>query len=146
MKNMNVSKLLYPIAIEPGDKDHAFGVAVPDLPGCHSAGDTIEEALLNAKEAITGHLACLIDEGMVIPEKQPIEVHSGNPDFTGWMWAVVEVDDVREQHQSTRVNITLPRGLLSTIDHVASTKHMTRSGWLAEAAKRSIAQQGLSSS
>ncbi|MEO5346138.1 MAG: type II toxin-antitoxin system HicB family antitoxin [Magnetococcus sp. YQC-9] len=112
MKNHNTSKIFYPIVLEPGDNDHAFGVVIPDLPGCFSAGDTLEEALSNAK----------------------------NPDFAGWMWAVVEVEDVRAQHQSTRVNITLPRGLLSTIDHVAGKMHMTRSGWLAEAAKRSIAQ------
>ena len=37
----------YPIAIEVGDKKHAYGVVVPDLPGCFSAGDTLEEALSN---------------------------------------------------------------------------------------------------
>ncbi|MBF0261233.1 MAG: type II toxin-antitoxin system HicB family antitoxin [Magnetococcales bacterium] len=132
--------MLYPIAIEPGDDQYAYGVVVPDLPGCHSAGDTLEEALINAREAITGHLACLHDAGMDIPEKQSIEVHTTNPDFAGWLWAVVDVEDFSEQHQSMRVNITLPRGLLHTIDHVAASKHMTRSGWLAEAAKRSIAQ------
>ena len=42
----------YPIAIEPGNGDHAFGVVAPDLPGCFSAGDTLDEAIDNAKEAI----------------------------------------------------------------------------------------------
>lgn len=46
--------MLYPIAIEPGDETHAFGVIVPDIPGCFSAGDTLEEAYANAKEAIKG--------------------------------------------------------------------------------------------
>ena len=32
----------YTIAIEPGDENHTFGVIVPDLPGCYSAGDTLE--------------------------------------------------------------------------------------------------------
>ena len=41
----------YPIAIEPGAADHAFGVVVPDLPGCFSAGDTLDEAIDNAREA-----------------------------------------------------------------------------------------------
>ena len=35
----------YPIAIEPGTETTAFGVAVPDLPGCFSAGDTLDEAM-----------------------------------------------------------------------------------------------------
>ena len=41
----------YPFAIEPGDETHAFGVIVPDLPGCYSAGDTLEEAHANAVES-----------------------------------------------------------------------------------------------
>ena len=42
----------YPIAIELGDETHAYGVVVPDLPGCFSAGDTLDEAISNAKEAM----------------------------------------------------------------------------------------------
>ena len=42
----------FPIAIEPGDETTAFGVVVPDLPGCFSAGDTLEAAYANAAEAI----------------------------------------------------------------------------------------------
>jgi len=48
----------YPIAIEPGDKRHAFGVTVPDLPGCFSAGDTLDEAMA-AGESRSGFIALL---------------------------------------------------------------------------------------
>jgi predicted RNase H-like HicB family nuclease len=41
----------YPIAIEPGSETTAFGVVVPDLPGCFSAGDTLDEAFTGAEEA-----------------------------------------------------------------------------------------------
>ena len=44
----------YPIAIEPGDETSAFSVIVPDLPGCFSAGDTLDEAVTNAEEAAAG--------------------------------------------------------------------------------------------
>ncbi len=44
----------YPIAIEPGSAQAAWGVVVPDLPGYFSAGDTLEEALLNTEVAIIG--------------------------------------------------------------------------------------------
>ena len=54
----------YPIVVESADDFHAFGVVVPDLPGCFSAGDTLEEAFENAKEAIVGWLECEIDEGL----------------------------------------------------------------------------------
>lgn len=44
----------YPIAIEPGDDTHAYGVVVPDLPGYFSAGDTLEEAITNAEACNAG--------------------------------------------------------------------------------------------
>ena len=64
-----MKNLIFPIAIEPGDTHHAFGVVVPDIPGCHSAGDSLEEAYANAKEAIEAHLDTLLDEGLPIPER-----------------------------------------------------------------------------
>ena len=76
----------YPIAIEPGDAGHAYGVVVPDLPGCFSAGDTLDEAIDNAKEAIQLWL-----EGD-IPEHRTITAHQANPDFAGWAWAIVSID------------------------------------------------------
>ena len=43
-------------------KDSCFGVTVTDLPGCFSAGDTIEEALRNTEEAIQSHLEVLAED------------------------------------------------------------------------------------
>ena len=141
MKNKQVSKIFFPVAIEIGDEQYAFGVVVPDLPGCFSAGDTLEEAVVNAREAITSHMECMIDEGIDMPKKKSMEEHRINPDFSGWLWAVVEVDDLRETHQSTRVNISLPRGLLNNIDLHATTHHMSRSGFLADAERKMIYSQ-----
>ena len=137
MKNQySKSKVVFPIAIEPGDEDHAFGVVVPDLPGCFSAGDNMEEALVNVREAISLHMTGMIEEGMEFSERKPIEEHRENPDYANWIWAVVDVDDVRETHQSICVNITLPKGLLNRIDSHAMNCHMSRSGLLAEAARQ----------
>ena len=79
----------YPIAIEPGDEDHAWGVVVPDLPGCFSAADSgIDEAIENAKEAIAAWIETVMDEGGDIPAPTRIEAHRANPEFAGWIWAV----------------------------------------------------------
>ena len=59
--------MFYPIAIESGDDKHAYGVTVPDLPGCFSAGDTLDEAIASAKEAITGHIELLVELEQDIP-------------------------------------------------------------------------------
>lgn len=86
--------MLYPIAIEPGDETHAFGVIVPDIPGCFSAGDTLEEAYANAKEAIKGHLELLVEMGEEVPLPTSIDNHRKNPDFTEYdmFFGVVDVD------------------------------------------------------
>jgi len=57
----------YTIVIEQAD-DGSYSVYVPDLPGCVSCGDTIEEARAMIKEAITGHIQLLKDSGEPIPE------------------------------------------------------------------------------
>ena len=54
----------YPVAIEPGTHTEAFGVVVPDLAGCFSAGDTMDEALTNAEEAITAWIEAALDSGL----------------------------------------------------------------------------------
>ena len=82
----------YPIAIEPGDAKHAYGVVVPDLPGCFSAGDTLDEAIANAPEAIALWLEDVVERGEVAPTAKSIEAHRKNSELKGWTWAVVEVD------------------------------------------------------
>ena len=57
----------FPIAIEPGDETTAFGVVVPDLPGCFSAGDALEAAYANAAEAIELWIEAALDIGKPIP-------------------------------------------------------------------------------
>lgn len=92
MKAIRNAWMRYPIAIEPGDAEHAFGVVVPDLPGCFSAGDTLDEAIDGAKEAIELWLGTVIDDGGSAPEPRSITEHQANPEFYGWAWAEVSVE------------------------------------------------------
>jgi len=116
------------IAIEPGDNERAFGVSAPDLPGCFSAGDTLDEAIDNAREAIDLFCATLIEVGGDVPAQKLLSEHRADPDFAGW--AVVE----RCFGQAEKINITLPRLLLARIDEYARS-HESRSGFLAEAVR-----------
>ena len=63
------------IAIEPGTKRNAHGVAVPDLPGCFSAGDSIEEAFDNAAQAIELHCELLAEGGGDLPTLKAMTEH-----------------------------------------------------------------------
>lgn len=124
----------YPIAIEPGDVDTASGVVVPDLPGCFSAGDTFDEAVGNASEAIALWIETVLDDGGLVPPPGRLETHRANPDFAGRIWALVEVDPALISDKAERVNIALPARLLRRIADYARAHHETRSGFLARAA------------
>jgi predicted RNase H-like HicB family nuclease len=124
----------YPIAIEVGDKKHAYGVVVPDLPGCFSAGDTLEEALSNAQEAILLHLEGLLDDQQAFPVPSPLAGLQRKRDFKGWTWAVVDVDLSELGDKAARINITLPQRILRAVDAHAKRSGETRSGFLARAA------------
>ena len=82
----------FPIAIEPGDETTAFGVVVPDLPGCFSAGDTLEEAYANAAEAIELWVEAVLDTGGTIPAPGNLQALRREPDLAGWILDIVEVD------------------------------------------------------
>ncbi len=121
----------FPIAIEPGDDKHAFGVIVPDLPGCFSAGDTLDEAIDNAKEAIWLWLETAIDDGSAIPESRTIGEHQSNHDFSGCIWAAVSIDLSELSDKAERINITLPARVLRRIDAAAKAAGESRSGFIA---------------
>lgn len=83
----------YPIAIEPGDETQAFGVIVPDLPGCYSAGDTLEEAHANAKESAELWLEAVLEDGGSVPHASaPKALCREHPEWADWIWSTVEVD------------------------------------------------------
>lgn len=126
----------YPIVIELGDEHHAFGVVVPDLPGCFSAGDSLDEAIDNAREAIELWLETVIDDGGAVPEPRTITEHQANPEFAGWVWAVVAVDLAELSDKAERVNITLPARVLRRIDLAAKAAGESRSGFIAHMALR----------
>ena len=128
----------YPVAIETGDAKHAFGVVVPDLPGCFSAGDTLDDALTNSREAILLHLEGLLDDAQPFPAPSPIELLRKKRNYRGWTWAVVDVDAGELGDKAARINITLPQRILRAIDSHAKKQGETRSGFLARAALDAI--------
>lgn len=129
--------MLYPIAIEQGDEQHSFGVVVPDIPGCFSAGDTLDEALNSVKEAIASHLEILAQDGVDIPLAHSIDAHVKNTDYAGFIWAVVDVDVSRYLGKTEKVNVTLPSRLIHLIDDRVAhdARYKSRSGFLAAGAE-----------
>jgi predicted RNase H-like HicB family nuclease len=116
------------------DKDSDYGVTVPDLPGCFSAGSTIDEAIQEAREAIECHLEAMLQDGEAIPTSRPLEFHKKNPDFLDATFAYVEVDLNKLAGPSERINITIPKLILRRMDAFAKQASLPRSTFIANAA------------
>ncbi|MBU0668433.1 type II toxin-antitoxin system HicB family antitoxin [Patescibacteria group bacterium] len=55
-------------------EEGGFTVEVPDLPGCISEGETLEEAEKNIHEAIELYLETLDERGIPLPEREPLKM------------------------------------------------------------------------
>ena len=124
------------IALIYKDANSDYGVSFPDLPGVISAGRTLDEARAMAAEALALHLEGLAEDGEAVPEPSTLEeimAVAENKDGVA-----VLVDAPAADVKSVRVNITLPADVLGEIDKYAERKGFTRSGFLAQAAKKAM--------
>lgn len=132
------------VAIVDG-KPGTFGVVVPDLPGCTSGGATIDEALRNAVEAITLWVEDARADGEKIPKAQPAEKLRTDPEVAaalaeGGVLAYVPL--VLDAARPVKANLSLDAGLLNAIDEAAERRGLTRSAFLASAAREKIESEG----
>ena len=67
-------KMKYRVILEPDLEDGGYVVSCPGLPGCHSQGETREEALANIRDAIEGYLFSLKKRNLPLPSEEEIEV------------------------------------------------------------------------
>lgn len=130
----------YPIVIHKDEKS-GYGVTVPDLPGCFSAGDTLEEAIESAHEAIACHLEGLLMDGVAIPRTASLEAHRETEGYKDGIWALASVDVSRLSGTAKRVNITVPARVLAIIDEAAAREGQSRSALLARAALSYVEQR-----
>ena len=122
----------YPVAIETGNESQAFGVIVPDLPGCFSAGDTLDEALTVAEEAAAAWIDATLDAGGAIPAASSLDTLRESRDYAGWTFGIITLDPALLDDTIERVNITLPRRVLKRLDALARAAGESRSGYIAQ--------------
>ena len=120
--------------------DDVYGVSFPDFPGCVSVGDTVNLAIRRGCEALAFHVEGLLDDGEPIPTPRSIDAIKADPDLADWRHGAdfVLVPLLLDRGSSRRVNISLDRGLLEAIDDEAKQRRMTRSAFLATAARHEI--------
>ncbi len=117
------------------DADSDYGVEFPDLPGCFSAGSTLEEAKAMAAEALAGHVAVLQEENLPVPPPSTLDQIAGDPQRGDAVLFLIDLDP--SLLKTERVNVMIPRNLLGRIDAVAGQGN--RSRFLVEAAEERLA-------
>jgi predicted RNase H-like HicB family nuclease len=124
----------YYYALVHKDADSAFGIEFPNLPGCFSAADEIEDVLPNACEALE---LWFEDQPEVSPMRlDQIRVMVADQLAAGAF--IVAVPRIRQTGRLVRANISLDRGMLDAIDKAAAERSLTRSAFLADAARKVI--------
>jgi predicted RNase H-like HicB family nuclease len=124
----------YFYALVHKDADSAFGVTFPDLPGCFSAADQIEDVLPNACEALE---LWFEDAEFTRPRRLDEIRELAAGDLADGAF-IVAVPRIKRTGKQVRANISLDRGMLDAIDRAAAERHLTRSAFLADAARNEI--------
>jgi len=124
----------YFYALVHKDDDSAFGVTFPDLPGCFSAADRIEDVVPNACEA----LDLWFDDQRDVEPMRLDEARTACASDLEQGGFLIAVPRVTHGGKQERVNLSLDSGILAAIDKAATERSLTRSGFLAQAARNEI--------
>jgi predicted RNase H-like HicB family nuclease len=123
------------IALIRKDPDTSYGVDFPDFPGCVSGGETLDEALENAREALVLHVEGMLEDGQAVPSPSTVDAVIDDPHNRDALAVVVELPRIKGR--AVRVNITLDEHLLRKIDTVTRN----RSAFLTDAAEAELTRR-----
>jgi len=115
------------------DKNSDYGVEFPDLPGCFSAGHTLEEAQAMAAEALVGHVSVLHEMGEPVPSPSSLDQLAEDPHRGDAVMVLIDLDPALLKAE--RVNVMIPKSLLGRIDAASGGN---RSRFLVEAAEQKL--------
>ena len=122
------------------EEDGRFGVAFPDFPGCTTVATSLDEAVIKAAQALAFHVEGMAEDGPLPAPRTLAELRKDaefRRDLKGAMVALVPYEP---PSRATRVNITLDESLLTRIDSAAASLGESRSGFLATAARKRLAE------
>ena len=129
------------VAVIEKDADSAFGVWFPDVEGCFSAGDTLDEAVANAAAALRQHVEALESAGRPVPKARAVDKVMRDKDVRAAIKSgavLFAVPLLADAGRTVRINISLDKALVDQIDDAASVRGLTRSAFIAQAAREKI--------
>lgn len=120
-----------------------WGVRIPDLPGCHGAGDTAEAAISDAISAAREWAAHYTAKGAALPASRLLDeiIKDVATDLQPNEMAVM-IPVLLDNGRLVRANLSLDAALLKDIDHAAKSRGLTRSAFIASAAREKITAEG----
>ena len=133
--------MAYYIAVLVPERSGGWAVLFPDLPGCASQGETLDEAIAMATDALAGHLAVARDYGDAIPAPRSVDDIRSDKEWCGennvqWGKAMIAPILVRPPlGRPERVTISMDSNILREIDAYAEKRDLTRSAVLAAGAE-----------
>lgn len=121
--------------------DTAYGISFPDLPGCVSATASLDELLLDGKEALDLHIEGMLQDGEELPELRSLEALRADPQFADDFAdaELITLLSVDIPGRAVKVTITMEEHLLHRLNKAAERQGYTRSGFIAEAVRRKLA-------
>jgi predicted RNase H-like HicB family nuclease len=129
------------VAVVEKETDSAFGVWFPDVEGCFSAGETLEEAVRNAAAALRQHTEALESSGRRLPAARNVDDVLRDKDVKASLKrgaVLFAVPLLADAGRTVRINISLDKSLVDQIDMAASARGLTRSAFIAQAAREKI--------
>ena len=132
----------YYLGIVEKDADSAYGIWFPDMPGCFPATDEFDDLPRMAAELLRQHVEALESNGRTAPDPRPLAEAMADKEVRRSLKAgatTILVPLLADPGRTVRVNMTVERGLLDQIDEAAEARGLTRSAFLAQAAREKIA-------
>jgi predicted RNase H-like HicB family nuclease len=112
-----------------------WGVSIPDLLGCYGGGATAGEALSEAVSAAREWAEHRASKGYELPPVSSLEEIASSLEPHE---AIVSVPVLLDSGRSVRANLSLDAALLEDIDRAAKARGLTRSAFIASAARDNI--------
>ncbi|WEK05954.1 MAG: type II toxin-antitoxin system HicB family antitoxin [Candidatus Devosia phytovorans] len=126
----------YIAVIDYDETEELYGAYFPDALGCTAMGVTEEEVVANATDALSEWVTDMVGDGQDVPEPRSYAQLLKSNEYglgTGGMIATIPL--YFESGRSVRANLSLDAGLLQSIDSEAAHLGITRSAFLAAAAR-----------
>ncbi|MEO7220928.1 MAG: type II toxin-antitoxin system HicB family antitoxin [Devosia sp.] len=119
----------------------SFGLSFPDLPGCVAMGRSMDEVVQRGTEALSEWVIDVVSDGLRLPKARNMDQILKDPEVLEDLArgsVFVSIPLILDSGRSARANISIDAGLLNAVDEEAQRHGVTRSAFLAAAAREKI--------